>query len=323
MIEVRTPCRLHFGLLAYSSGQSRQYGGVGVMIKRPDIALRVTSADTFTSEGPLADRAAEYARRFAARCGRPVAGAHIRVLRAPRPHTGLGTGTQLGIAVAKALSQMIGCDNGGPATLAGLVGRGHRSAIGTHGFFTGGFIVEGGKVESENLSPLVVQQAFPSNWRIVLVCPNHLAGLTGDREIKAFASMSSISDEATSRMCRLVLLALTPALLEQDLEGFGQALYELQQVAGSCFKQAQGGVYADRLLEQVVHFIRGHGVCGVGQSSWGPSLYAVVGDEDHATELAGRIQKKFEFSPGEVMVTSADNRGATVQPSAMPAGSLS
>jgi beta-RFAP synthase len=352
MIEVITPCRLHFGLLAYSRDEARQFGGVGLMVRSPRIVVRVTPADRFTASGPMAERVLSFAHTFAgnwaamrstrvstARSGKrrgaqrddatagdslsprePLAiqGAAIEVLEAPRSHTGLGTGTQLAMAVAHALGHLFTGDDDedlGVNDLASLVGRGARSAIGAHGFFHGGLIIEGGKLHRDALSPMLVQQPFPPDWRLVLVTPDRLVGLNGDREKQAFAKMAPIPRDVTAQMCRLVLLGLLPAAIERDLGGFSKALYELQQRVGACFASAQGGVFADPLLERIVRFIREHGVEGVGQSSWGPTLYAVTGDEATARGLADHLRARFDLSEREVMITAADNQGCEVRTS--------
>jgi beta-RFAP synthase len=223
------------------------------------------------------------------------------------------------MAVAAALARLVERDDWGPEELASLVGRGERSAIGAHGFFRGGFIVEGGKPAAEpgaasGLSPLLMRHAFPEAWRIVLVRPRALEGIAGERERAALAAMPSIPEEATARMSRLVLLGLAPALVERDLDTFGEALYELQQIVGNCFAAAQGGVYAHPLPQEIAGFLRGMGVRGVGQSSWGPTLYAITGDEESAEAVANRVEARFGLSQrGEVMITSGDNRGASVR----------
>lgn len=320
MIEIRTPSRLHFGLLAYSRDDQRQFGGAGLMVRQPEtlIRIRATGGQGFTASGRMADRALALADRFAAaalqRGWGELGGAAIEVLRVPRPHTGLGSGTQLGMAIGRGLAQLYEREGLSPQELAGLVGRGKRSAIGVHGFHQGGFLVEGGKSDAARLSPLVMRQTFPEDWRIVLVRPRSLEGLAGQRENDAFQDMPAIPADLTARMCRLVLLGLAPALIEQDLPSFGEALYELQQLAGQCFAAAQGGIYADKLLADIVQFIRQRGVRGVGQSSWGPTLYAVVRDEESAERLAAEVEEYFALhQAGEVIVTAADNQGAAVR----------
>ena len=153
MIEVRTPSRIHFGLLAYHPQRGRQFGGVGLMLRRPDVAIRVTTnpaSGDFEGSGRMADRAVGFARRFAQsaladRLTAHVPPARIEVRRVPRPHTGLGSGTQLGMAVARAMAGLIERDDLGADAFSRLVGRGRRSAVGVHGSFLGGLIVDGGK----------------------------------------------------------------------------------------------------------------------------------------------------------------------------------
>lgn len=312
MIEVRTPCRLHFGLLAFSHDESRQFGGVGVMVQRPDIVVRVEEANEFTATGPMAERALKYAQTFADRTG-TANGAAIQVERAPRSHTGLGTGTQLGMAVGRAMAELIGRDDVDANELAHLVGRGERSAIGVHGFFHGGLIVEGGKLDPDAISPLLVHQAFPEDWRIVLISPQRLEGISGDRERKAFGRMPAVPVDRTAEMCRLVMLGLLPAMIESDIDDFGESLFQLQQEVGRCFKSQQGGIYADPMLEQIIHFIRDRGVRGVGQSSWGPTLYAVTKDEAAAKKLVAELRIQFALADDELLITRADNVGNHVR----------
>ncbi|MEX2214342.1 MAG: beta-ribofuranosylaminobenzene 5'-phosphate synthase family protein [Phycisphaeraceae bacterium] len=325
MIEVQTPCRLHFGLLAYNPREARQFGGIGLMVERPRIVLRVSPAQDFVAYGPMAPRAESFARTFAsnwaARLARsrplrakPLSGAKIQITSAPRPHTGLGTGTQLAMAVARAMAELAGATGGhlGVEDLAALVGRGARSAIGAHGFFHGGLIIEGGKQHRAALSPMLVQQSFPSEWRIVLITPASLVGHSGDREVNAFATMPPIPREVTAEMCRLVMLGLLPAAIERDLSTFSRALFDLQQRVGECFASVQGGIYAAPLLQRIVTYLREGGIEGVGQSSWGPTLYALTGDENTAMNLARDVQAQFELSEEEVIITAADNEGCRV-----------
>ena len=122
--------------------------------------------------------------------------------------------------------------------------------------------------------------------------------------------MQPIDPVCTADMCLLVLLGMAPALVEQDLTAFGQALYHLQIRAGECFQQVQGGIYADPVLARIVTYMRSCGIDGVGQSSWGPTLYAIC----HASEAAAlqaAVQRQFALTDEEVITTCADNRGRT------------
>jgi len=300
----------------------RRFGGVGMMIERPGLRVQVRAAASWSATGPLAERALRFGRRFAqwtqqeeGDCELPPR--HLLIENAAPEHAGLGTGTQLGLAVARALavSWSLECD---VTTLARRVGRGLRSALGAHGFEQGGLLVESGKNSAERLAPLVARLSFPEPWRVVLVLPagdESKSSLHGAREVEAFAQLAArpAAPDRTDILCRLVLLGLLPALVERDLDAFGEALYEFNVRVGEAFAPVQGGVYASARVAELTAFLRGEGVHGVGQSSWGPTVFAVVADDDHASRLAARLRKHFALEETAVLVTPACNHGALLE----------
>jgi beta-ribofuranosylaminobenzene 5'-phosphate synthase len=313
MVVVRTPSRLHFGLLAFGPAALRQFGGVGVMVAEPALELEVCESDRLTVEGPLAERAGQFARRCLEQLGTDeLPGVALRVLRAPPVHAGLGTGTQLGLAVAQAINVFAGRSGLGVADLARLAGRGLRSAVGTHGFDRGGLIVEGGKRSAEQLAPLVARLSLPQQWRFVLVLPREGHGLHGDAEADAFDRLGTIRPEATDALCRLVLLQLLPAAVEGDFRAFSEAVYEINHRVGECFACCQGGSYATPELAEIVALLRRHGVCGVGQSSWGPTLFALARDRNHADEIGDLLRRNNVDANAELVVTPVCEKGAEV-----------
>jgi predicted sugar kinase len=85
-------------------------------------------------------------------------------------------------------------------------------------------------------------------------------------------------------------MRLLPALAEADLAEFGTALSEVQRVTGGWFAEAQGGVFAPGQSAELVGRLREWGATGVGQSSWGPAVYGLVGDARAAATLAERAR---------------------------------
>ena len=90
--------------------------------------------------------------------------ARLCVRSAPLEHLGLGVGTQLSLAVARAVLKLAGRDGVAPAELARLTGRGCRSGVGLHGFQHGGLIVDGGQKHDTGIPPLVARMPFPNDW---------------------------------------------------------------------------------------------------------------------------------------------------------------
>jgi beta-ribofuranosylaminobenzene 5'-phosphate synthase len=330
MFRVWTPSRLHFGLLSLGGDQdawpdrrgelvlpARRFGGVGLMVERPGVQIVAAPADAWSAEGALAERALASAQRFAASVRRERPDAHlppgrIVVEQAPAEHIGLGVGTQLGLAVARALAKMWNLSFDA-ADLARHVGRGLRSALGVHGFAQGGFLVESGKRSgAEGLALLAIRVAFPPEWRVVLATPRDSLGLHGSGEHDAFTRLAilPVGAAATDALCRLVLLGMAPALREGDLAAFGESLFDFNARVGEAFAAVQGGVYAGPRIAECVEFLRGNGVRGVGQSSWGPTVFAVVADEDRALNLLRRLSERFGLGPSEAWVAQACNTGS-------------
>jgi beta-ribofuranosylaminobenzene 5'-phosphate synthase len=55
-LHVRTPSRLHFGLLGWGPEVAREFGGIGLMIDSPGIDLIAEPAEHWVAEGHLASR---------------------------------------------------------------------------------------------------------------------------------------------------------------------------------------------------------------------------------------------------------------------------
>jgi beta-RFAP synthase len=319
MIRVQTPSRLHFGIFRVTtpadvdghSGPS--FGGVGLMVEAPGLRLAVRPAQAWSAKGPLAERALAFARQFVGTFPpNTFAPQNFLIEHAPREHAGLGTGTQLGLAVARAL--LISCRRtlAAIADLAGRVGRGERSTVGVYGFERGGLLVDDGNRAREDIPHLPVRLAFPEDWALVLVTPLRQYGLHGAAERQAFQDLEGLTAEQSDALWRLLQLDLLPALTARNLESFSEALYEFNRRIGETFQTIQGGIYATRQGAELVAFLRRRGIRGVGQSSWGPTIFALLEDERSAHDLVDVLRRQFALEEQEVVVTRACNSGASV-----------
>jgi beta-RFAP synthase len=288
-VFVETAARLHFGVLDLRGSLGRWFGGLGAAAPAPTLLLSARHASSIQVNGPDGERAAGFARRFLSHHG-VTAGACIQVHRALPPHAGLGSGTQLALAVARALAELHGLPTGA-AALALACGRARRSAIGTWTFEGGGLVVEGGRLrDREECGPLLARLAFPPEWHCVVAVPDAAPGVSGIDEAAAFASLTSPAEAEVAHVAHLVLMALLPALATADLPAFGRALTEIQEHTGRWFAPVQGGTFAAGASAALVRRMREWGVPGVGQSSWGPAVYGIVSDEQAGAELARQVR---------------------------------
>lgn len=288
-VFVEAPGRLHFGMLDLRGDLGRRFGGIGAAAPAPSLLLEATAAADLRAEGPDAERALEFARRCAAFHGRSL-GARFRLHRVIPAHAGLGSGTQLALAVARVLAELHGLPTDVTA-LARSVGRARRSAIGTWTFAHGGFVLEGGRrTDGEDPAPLLARLPLPAAWRVVIAVPAGAPGLSGEEESAAFEHLSPPDAGEVARVAHLVLMQLLPALAEADLPSFGAALSEVQRVTGGWFARIQGGVFAPGESARLVQRLREWGAAGVGQSSWGPAVYGIVAGEANGRALAQRVR---------------------------------
>ena len=286
---VEAPARLHFGVLDLRGDLGRRFGGIGAAVPAPSLLLETRPAPELKAEGPDADRALEFARRFARHHDLDLR-LHFCLHRSIPSHAGLGSGTQLALAVARASAELSNLSTDVTA-LAQAVDRGRRSGVGTWTFAHGGFVLEGGRTaDADRVAPLLARLPFPETWRCVVAVPRGKPGLAGDDEAAAFARLPSPSARDVEHVAHLVLMQLLPALAEADLAGFGAALGEVQRITGGWFAPVQGGVFAPGETGELVEQLRAWGAVGVGQSSWGPAVYGIVGDPGAARALAERVR---------------------------------
>ncbi len=311
-VYVKTPARLHFGLIDLNGDLGRLFGGLGVGIGQPNVVLEAQPAEKLLVTGEKAEQVKTLAKRFFETYGLK-AGASINVKQAIPEHSGLGSGTQLALAVATALSKLFNVDASTQA-LAEAMGRGQRTSVGTTIFEQGGFVVDGGKCTSRKAFPAtILRQPFPRDWVFVVAVPNVKKGLAKKEESAAFKSLAPMTAEEAGRMCRLTMMKLLPSLVERDIKSFGEALTEIQTVIGGYFAKVQGGTYSSTAAAEGVALLQKLGAYGAGQSSWGPAFYGLTLKEQ-AEKINSKVQAFLnEGVGGKVFVAKANNRGAYIK----------
>jgi beta-RFAP synthase len=310
-VFVESPARLHFGVLDLRGDLGRWFGGIGAAAPDPLLVLSADPADTLQAEGDDAERALTFARRFLEHY-KSKRGARLRIHRALPSHAGLGSGTQLALAVGRALAELHEVAIDAP-TLARVVGRARRSAIGTWTFAHGGLIVEGGRRRGQDgCGALLARHAFPPAWRCVVAVPDGRPGMSGAAEEEAFAALPPPPAREPEQVAHLVLMGLLPAVAEGDLAAFGSVLTRIQEINGRWFEQVQGSVFAPGLSGELVRRMSEWGASGVGQSSWGPAVYGIVEGDDAAKQLADRVRRLLGGA-GQVYQGPFRNEGARVR----------
>lgn len=310
---------MHFGLLAHAPQARRQFGGVGLMVEHPGFGLTAepaidpaTADDSYLGPDIWRCRVLETARRCREITGVNGHPYQWTLTESIDPHVGLGSGTQLALAVAAGWSALQGLHLPDATELARRAGRGLRSALGIHGFHHGGLIVEAGKRVTEQVSPAVSRLDWPDEWQVLLVRPQRTYGLCGTAEINAFAHLPPMPESTSAQLCRLTLLELLPGLLERDFETCTEAIYEFGRLVGDYFAPAQGGTYSTPEIRSLVTYLREQGIRGVGQTSWGPTAFVICPNPSLAHSLTRDLQAR-AWGDCDFLTTGPRNVGAKVE----------
>lgn len=323
-VAVTAPARLHMGFIDPAGTAGRRFGGIGMAIESPATRVVVAAADRPSVQGAEVERAGRWARELLAHLAwdRPVA---IDVQDAMPAHAGLGSGTQLALALGRGLSLHAGRPMASTA-VASLLDRGGRSGIGIGAFDHGGFIVDGGKAPladgrstSPAPPPIIARHPVPARWRVLLVFDRGFRGLSGEREREAFRDLARRSPRDVEAHAMLVLMGMLPALVEEDLAAFGRAVTELQARVGDHFAPAQGGRFASPAVTEVLAWLQRRGVHGVGQSSWGPTGFGLCEDEAQALALLRELEAH-RRAHSRLVFTVAVPRNAPARTRHLPPG---
>jgi beta-ribofuranosylaminobenzene 5'-phosphate synthase len=314
-VIVNSHARLHFGFydltfkpsfMPNESKEKQHFGSVGLSIDAPSqtMLIGLDEAQAAETSPELAPLLQQFCQQF--EISAPVFATLQQAI--PR-HAGLGSGTQLALALGAGLNQLF--DLGlSVAQIAQVFMRGVRSGIGIGAFAQGGFLVDAGKTTNETIPPILERVDFPADWRIILVSDEANIGVHGEPEKLAFNNLPKIKNNLQD----IVFKGLLPAVKRQDLLAFGAFMHDLQAYNGAYFAPVQGGHYASKKVENVLNWLKNNGVACVGQSSWGPTGFAVVESEARAKLLVQAFEAEFGIiKPLNLQVVRASNHGAQIQ----------
>ena len=319
-ITLSTPARLHLGFIDLHGGAGRSFGSVGVALDRPRLELEVMSAEELNVHGEGSGRIAELVEAFdkhynvKSRCD-------IHLRQAIPAHQGLGSGTQTALAVGQGLAKLHGLTLGN-AMLARSLGRGRRSGIGIYAFESGGALVDAG-VKDNNPPTLIFHHPFPKAWRILLIMTKGQDGLHGAGERTAFEQLPKFSRSCAGALSRTVIMKLMPSVIEQDFSSFAQAVHKLQSTMKDYFSSVQEQKISHLNSAKLLEYLDKQGIKGIGQTSWGPTTFAIVESQAQAEALKAQLmdyvqscrQAEPEVSDSkeiDFLIVKGDNQGAVV-----------
>jgi len=310
-ISVIAPARLHMGFIDLSGSLGRHFGSIGVALNEISTRLSIAKATELQVNGPSSDRAIKCTQRL---CSLLNVSDQVKIdIEAAIPeHVGLGSGTQMSLAIGSVLNELYDL---GLTTreIAKLTHRGMRSGIGIGVFEQGGLVVDGGRGEQTVTPPVISHMDIPEQWRFILVFDQRGQGLHGEQEINAFKELPVFPHQEAARLCYLLMMQGLPAIAEKNIKLFGDVITQLQQSVGEHFSSVQGGIFTSAEVAEAMQWLEQQGAVAIGQTSWGPTGFCAVDSVQKADALVAEMQAKFsKYNHLSFVSASARNSGGDV-----------
>ena len=309
-VTVIAPGRLHMGFIDLSGALGRHFGSIGVGLNNISTDITVTPAMKLEVTGVCVERALKSVKRLCNLIDLPEQ-IHVSISNAIPEHIGLGSGTQLSLAIGAALNAFYNL-NLTVRDIAKLTDRGARSGIGIGVFEHGGLVVDGGRGDDTITPPLLSRMLVPEQWRFILAFDSRGQGLHGEQEISAFKQLPPFPRAEAERLAYLLLMQALPALAEQNLASFGEVITELQESVGQHFAPVQGGIFTSPEVAEAMKWLQQQGAVAIGQTSWGPTGFCAVDNPGLAADLLEELNHTFTSEYLSLIVASVRNRGADV-----------
>ncbi len=327
-IRITTPSRLHFGLIDLNGNIGRIDGGLGVALNEPNTIIEAKDQKThyecqiLNSPGYLRGEIEDLTNNIIKTLNLKNE-VSLQITSNIPAHIGLGSKTQLSLAISKALCLLNHIEKT-PYELARITLRGGTSRIGLTAFEKGGFIVDGGhtfgKGEQKETylpssaskappAPIIYWEAVPDDWYFVIALPQLKRGAHGTEEIKVFQQNCPIALDDVKTICYIILMKLLPSMKDKKIETFGHGIYELQKVG---FKKLEIELQ-DELIPELIEFCMKNGAYGSGMSSFGPTTFALVRGLLNAQKLKQKLEKFLENKcESNIFFTNVNNKGAQI-----------
>lgn len=326
-MEIETSARLHLSLIDLNGSEGRMDGGLGITLDKPSLSISCHENDSkteiFFDDSLKVEEKEVYESKILEASNNMKEYLNIKTnysfeINEIYPiHQGLGLGTQLALSIGQLIAKMNN-KNFNVYQLAKIIQRGGTSGIGVHSFANGGFIIDGGhKKDIKNNflpssaskvspPPLLARYDFPTEWNIILATPFSTRGSSGQSEINIFQSYTPVNLAEVERICYLTLMKVMPAILEKDLDSFGDGINKIQSLG---FKSIERKLQTNK-VQQIIDCFKENDIPCRGMSSFGSTCFGIT---DSNTKSIYKELLEIMENKGNVIKTNGKNHGAILK----------
>ena len=310
-VSVKVTARLHMGFFDLNGSIGRRFGSIGLSLDAPVTEIKMQVIESAQIKLQNDERVAKIVQNFITSFNLQK-NFNVDCIQEIPKHAGLGSGTQMTLAIGNAINLLCGLDLS-LQQIAVVAQRGARSGIGVGTFEYGGMVVDAGRGATTHVPPVIARAAFPKNWRILLIFDSSNVGTHGEQELHAFRTLPNSTLISAEKLSHRILMQALPALAEQDLVNFGTAIRQLQHYTGEYFAPIQGGIYASQSVGQALNYLESQGVTCFGQSSWGPTGFAIFANQTDAEMHLRQLEIQFKNNSSlTFQICCGLNRGAQI-----------
>ncbi|ACX72598.1 beta-ribofuranosylaminobenzene 5'-phosphate synthase family [Methanocaldococcus vulcanius M7] len=324
-MRIQTPSRIHMGLIDLNGSIGRVDGGIGLSLEEPNIKIKGKESNDISIEFEknLIEKFGEEYLLSIKQRAKTIAerilnfinenGVDLKITSLFPAHSGLGSGTQLALGIGKLISKLYNRDLNG-YEIAKIAGRGGTSGIGIGAFEYGGFLIDGGhsfgkgkdkedfkpSSASKGVKPAPIIFRHEFDWDVVLIIPKG-EHVYGKKEVDIFKKYCPVPLNDVEKICHLVLMKMMPAVVEKNLDDFGEVVNKLQYLG---FKKVELSLQSD-IVKNLINEL--HKDVYAGLSSFGPTIYA-FGDKKLIIEKVNNVFDKYGVY-GDIIITKVNNIG--------------
>ncbi|NMC05844.1 MAG: hypothetical protein GYA24_11560 [Candidatus Lokiarchaeota archaeon] len=332
-LQITTPSRIHATLIDMNGSIGRIDGGIGFTLSNPRWKIDFETVESSPAvldvpEEVEGDYVVALLKDILKNFRKPFdqANIHVKVREIIPRHVGLGSKTQLALALADGVSRLLKLENTplSKEVLASVVKRGGTSGIGVTSYFHGGIIIDGGhefgagrekdsflpsSASSARPAPVLSRDDLPESWCAVVGIPILEKGAHDAEEVNIFKQNCPVPVSDVQRLSHIILMKMLPAIKQHNFKEMCDCINLFQDIG---FKKVEvdirGAMYRKMLQDW-----RDAGAPCAGMSSFGPAIYSLAETESEAITLKKAIDAIMKPLGGTSLISKMQNTGAQLR----------
>jgi beta-ribofuranosylaminobenzene 5'-phosphate synthase len=331
-LQITTPCRIHATLIDMNGSIGRIDGGIGFTLSNPSwkIDFETTESPPIMIDVPkevggnyIDVLVSDVLKNFGSSSDKARISIKVRGI-IPR-HVGLGSKTQLALALGDGISRLLKLDNTplSKEILASIVKRGGTSGIGVTSYFHGGAIIDGGhefgvgkekesflpsSASSASPAPVLSRDDLPVGWRAVIGIPMLEKGAHDAEEVGIFKHYCPVPIAEVQQLSHVILMKLLPAIKQQRFNEICACINIFQNTG---FKKVEVDLRG-KAYRRMLQDWRDAGAPCSGMSSFGPAIYSLAENDAQAFALRKSLDSILRPHGGTSFISKLQNTGAII-----------